>query len=293
MRVLLAGASGAIGRHLVPQLIKAGHEVIGITRHAGALEGTGATELVADVSHRGEFLAAIEGVEAEGVIHELTSLGKAPLSVRHMSATNRLRSEGTSTLLAAAKRIGATRFVAASIFYGYGFREHDGVLDETAFFGLPDGTSNDSVLRALLSNEQQVRAFGGVVLRYGLFYSPGAGSIAPVSRHSRGLLPVIHLADAARATVLALERGRPREAYNIVDDVPVTWRELQEMQARADGFPPPMALPDRLLRVAAPFGSQLMTSVSMRLSNTKAKRELKWKPSYPSVREGLPAAPRR
>lgn len=294
MRVLLAGASGAIGRHLIPELIASGHEVVGITRTPGALDGTGAIELVANVSHRSSFLAAVEGVSANAVIHQLTSLSKSSLSFRHMRPTNRLRSEGTSTLLAAARRIGARQFVTASAAYGYGFGDAGNeVLDENAPFAHPDGTRNDPIFAALLTNEQQVRAFGGVALRYGVFYEAGAKDVSPVPRHWNGLLPVVHLGDAARATVLAMERGEPGEAYNIVDDEPVTWRELQEMQARADGFSPPIVLPEWLLRRVAPFGAQLMTTMSLQLSNDKAKRELKWTPGFPSLREGLPLAAER
>lgn len=291
MRVLLAGGSGVVGTHLIPELIASGHEVIGVTRRAGSLDGTGATELVADVSHRSTFLGAVEGVKADAVIHQLTSLSKSALSFRHMRRTNRLRSEGTSTLIAAARRIGAKRFVTASAAYGYGLGDAgDDVLDETAPFAKLDGTRNDAVLAALLTNEQQVRAFGGVALRYGIFYAPGANDISPVPRNWNGLVPVVHLRDAARATVLAMERGRAGEAYNIVDDEPVTWRELQELQARADGFSPPIALPEWLLRKAAPFGAQLMTTMSLQLSNAKAKKDLKWEPEFPTVREGLALA---
>jgi nucleoside-diphosphate-sugar epimerase len=291
MRVLLAGATGAIGRRLVPQLIAAGHSVIGITRTAGALAGTGATELVADVSRRASFLAALEGVKADAVIHELTALKKAPARYSDMRQTNRLRAEGASTLIAAAKRVGAKRFITASIFYGYGFHDHgSSVLDELAPFGEQDGSRNDSVQTALLSDEQQVRAFGGIALRYGIFYAPGARSIPPIPQRWMGSLPVVHIEDAAHATVLALEKGKSGEAYNIVDDSPTTWRELQSLQAAADGLRPPVELPELALRVVAPFGAQLMTRTSMILSNAKAKRDLGWSPKFASVAQGLPAA---
>src|ERR1019366_9554993 len=114
MKVLLAGASGAIGRHLVTQLIKAKHEVIGITRTPGSLASTGAREVVADVLDRASLLGALDGIRADAVIHQLTSLKKAPSTRRAMGETNRLRAEGTSTLIAAARRVGAKKFVAAS-----------------------------------------------------------------------------------------------------------------------------------------------------------------------------------
>ena len=203
MRVLLAGATGDLARELLPQLIAAGHDVVGITRTAGALAGTQAGEIVADVTDRNEFLAAVEGERFDAVINELTALKRAPLRFADMRETNRLRLEGTSTLIAAAKMTGATKFVAASVFYGYGLDDFGRrVIDEDAGFGEKPGGAVDPVFRSLLSNEQQVRAFGGVALRYGLFYQ-GRGAIPPVPGTWRGTLPFIHLEDAASATVAA------------------------------------------------------------------------------------------
>jgi nucleoside-diphosphate-sugar epimerase len=292
MRVLLAGASGAIGRYLVPQLIAAGHEVIGITRRAGSLAGTGAVELVSDVSDRAEFLLSLTGIEADAVVNQLTALKRAPLFYRDMRETNRLRLEGTSNLIAGARRVGATKLVSASIFYGYGFREHDmEVLDETAPFGEPDGR-NDAVQAALLGLEQQTRAFGGVALRYGLFYAPGATSVSPVPRSWNARLPMLHISDAAAAVVLALAAGEPGQAYNIADDHPASFRDREFALARAAGLRRPMELPESVLRAAAPFGSQLTTRTRIRMSMEKAKRELGWEPQYPSLAEGLAVSSR-
>ena len=142
MRVVLAGASGAIGRLLVPRLIAAKHEVIGITRTPGSLASTGAREVVADVLHRDALLEALAGIKADAVIHQLTALRKAPSSMRDMRDTNRLRAEGTSTLIAAARLVGATKFVAASFFGGYGLTDHGRTpLTEDAPFGDVDGRS--------------------------------------------------------------------------------------------------------------------------------------------------------
>src|SRR5664279_4266778 len=193
MKVLLAGASGAIGRYLVPQLIAAKHEVIGITRTPGSLDGTGAREVVADVLDREALLGAVEGIRADAVIHQLTSLKKAPSTSRAMRETNRLRAEGTSTLIAAARKVGAKKFVAASFFGGYGLFDHGNESrTELAPFGEVDGRA-DAVQLALLSLEQQVHAFGGVSLRFGLFYESTTTSVSPVARTWDGLLPMLHV----------------------------------------------------------------------------------------------------
>jgi nucleoside-diphosphate-sugar epimerase len=282
MRVIVAGASGAIGRVLLPQLLAAKHEVFGITRRTGSLSGAGVREIVADVMDRPGLLAALIGVKADAVVHQLTALKKAPRSMADMRETNRLRSEGTSSLIAAARATGAKKFVAASIFYGYGF----GVLgptplDETARFGSRD-RENDAVIRALVSLEEQVRAAGGVSLRYGLFYG-GSEGVAPVSRTASGVLPMVHLEDAASAVAVALMKSKAGEVYNIADEHPVTWREREQAIATAAGARAPMKLPDAVLRLAAPFGSQLMTRTSVPLTSQKARTELGWKPKFESI----------
>ena len=289
MRVLLAGASGDIGRHLIPALVAAGHEVVGITREPGALARFQATELVADLGNRRGFLARLEGESFDAVIHEATALRRVPVRYSDMRDTNRLRLEGTSTLIAAARLTGATKLVAASVAYGYGFADHDAQpLVESDAFAEPTHDRLDPILAALLSLEQQVRAFGGVALRYGIFY-PTHGSPAPVASDSHGLLPFIHPADAAAATVLALEHGTPGAVYNIVDDTPATWRDLQQARAVVAGRSL-VALPTWLLQLVAPFSSQLIARTSMVVSNERAKAELGWSPRYPSFADGLAPA---
>ena len=263
----------------MPQLRAAGHEVVGLSRAPEA-------DISVDLLDRQAVLARLEGESFDAIIHQATSLAVSPASHAQMTRTNRLRSEGTSTLVAVARRSGAKRFVTASVFYGYGFLDHGATpLTEEEPFGLRDGSANDEVLRGLLSNEQQVRAFGGIALRYGLFYGDG---MAPVIDSAfEGVLPVIHLEDAAAAAVRALTRGRRGAAYNIADDHPVSWRELQQAQAVAEGRRFPIALPSWALRASAPFGAELLTRTSMRLSMTKARRELGWRPLYPSFADGL------
>jgi nucleoside-diphosphate-sugar epimerase len=288
MRVLVAGASGAIGRYLVPQLRDANHEVIGITRTPGSLaKYVGVREIVADVLDRDALFSALSGVKADAVIHQLTALQKAPATFRDMRMTNRLRAEGTSSLIAAARKIGAKKLVAASFFGGYGLVDLGGeTVDELAPFGEPDGRS-DAVLKALLSLEQQVHAFGGVTLRYGLFYDSTTTSAGPVSRTWNGVLPMLHVEDAAHAAVLALAKGKPGEAYNIADSSPMSYRSREFARAAAAGLRPPAQYSDSVLRLVAPFGSLMLTRQSIRMSSAKAETELGWTAQYPSLADGL------
>ena len=146
MRVLLAGATGAIGQRLVPRLIAAGHDVTGIARGVNGLANSGAKRLRADIFDRSGLLHALAGEHYDAVIHQATALSGTPATHEQMRWTNRLRWEGTSTLLAAARLTGATRFVTASVFYGYGFRDHGDVeLVETDEFGMTSGIRTDPV----------------------------------------------------------------------------------------------------------------------------------------------------
>jgi nucleoside-diphosphate-sugar epimerase len=283
-----------------------GHDVLAVTRRAGSLSGTAATEHVADVASRARFLASLDGVSADAVITLLGAGTELPDGFREMRVVNRLRAEGTSTLIAAARLLGATRFVGASAYYGYGFGDHgDEPIDESAPFGEPDGTRNDAVQFAVLSSDQQVRAFGGVSLRFGQLYGRGTRAVPAVSGRWSGSLPVVHLDDAASAAVLALGQRTsrvgdqadaavasraPGTAYNIAADEPTTWRELQTARARADGFGKPVVLPDGAIRMLAPFSSQVITGLSLRLSSATARRDLGWIPLHPALDSDLAGA---
>jgi nucleoside-diphosphate-sugar epimerase len=290
MRVLLAGASGAIGRHLVPRLKAAGHEVTGITRVPGSLQSAGIREVVADVLDRPALLAALDGIKADAVIHQLTALSKTPTTLRDMRPTNRLRAEGTSALIAAARKVGAKKFVAASFFGVYGLTDHGRApLVESAPITEP-GDRADPVQTALLSLEEQVRAFGGVCLRFGLFYDSADRRVSPVSRTWDGVLPMLNIADAAGATVRALAKYKPGTVYNIADEQSMSYRSREIARAQASHVRPPTELPDRVLRLAAPFGSLLLTRTSISLDTTKARTELGWIPEFPSLLETLGVA---
>ena len=276
MRVLLAGSTGVIGAELRRQLVAAGHEVTGVARAESA-------DLSVDILDREALLRAVDGLAFDGIVHQATAL-RQPGS---MHLTNRLRTEGTSALLAVARETGAKRFVTASAFYGYGTFDHgDEPLDESVPFAMTTGSRIDPVQMALASNEQQVRSFGGIALRYGLVY----GRPAPViARGWHGSLPLLHPADAASAAVAALSRGRRGAAYNIADEVPASWAELQRALAVAAGSTKPRPVPPRALKLAFPLGGGVAAGTSMRLTTLAARRGLRWKPRYPSYLAALAA----
>jgi nucleoside-diphosphate-sugar epimerase len=303
MRVLLAGATGALGIPLTRRLIAQGHEVIGLTRRparAPVLMELGAEPVVADALVQRGLLRAVGGLSADAVIHELTALSTAPTRHRGMAETDRLRTDGTTNLMIAAEWIGATTFMTQSIIFGYGYRDHgDQVITEADPFGLPTGTKSDPHVAAMLSTERQ--AFGarrGIALRYGLFYGGDAARMRPLLARRRlpvvagGLLGWIHHEDAAAATVAALENGQPGGAYNIVDDQPATWQEVYTAMASAVGAPAPYRLPRWAFRLAAPYVATFAVDTSMIVSNAKAKAELGWKPEFATYRDGLAALPR-
>jgi len=294
MRVLVAGASGALGVPLTRLLLARGHSVVGLIRNpAGAdvVRALGAEPIVADALDRDDLLRAVNGLTADAVIHELTSLRKPPLRANGMAVTNRLRTEGTANLLDVADRLGA------SIILGYGFRDHgDRILTERDTFGIPVGDPTDDTVAALASAETQTfKAPEGIALRYGLLYG-GDGAQMRTMLQKRGvpvsvggLLGWAHHLDAAAATVSALEVGRAGQAYNVVDDQPASWQELFTAMAADVGAEPPRRLPRWLLRLVAPYAARVAVDTSMRVSNAKAKKELGWQPRFTTYREGIAA----
>jgi nucleoside-diphosphate-sugar epimerase len=260
MRVFVAGASGALGTSLLSALDAAGHTAVTSD---------------ADPSQRSAFLSSLDEVRADAVINLLAASTEVPAGYRELASVNRLRIEGTSTMLAAAKMLGATRYVATSCYYGYGFGDHgDQPVDERASFAETSDTRNDPVFRALRSSEQQARAAGAIVLRLAHLYGADARVIPPVSRRWAGSLPVIHVEDAARAAIRALDHGTAGEVYNIAAEEPSTWRVLQQVQARADGFAAPIALADSVMHRIAPFAAQIISGTSLRLSTAAALHDL-------------------
>jgi nucleoside-diphosphate-sugar epimerase len=298
MKVLLAGASGALGVPIARHLIRHGHEVLGLTRHprgSSRLMELGVTPVVGDALDRDALLRGLEGHSADAVIHELTALRKPPLRHSGMALTNRLRIEGTANLLAAAEELGARRFLTQSIILGYGYRDHgDQSLTEEAPFGVPQGDACDPHLEAMRSTEQQAfTAPEGIALRYGALYGGDAEQMRTLLRSrklpvaSGGMLGWIHHEDAAAATVAALEYGRAGQAYNLVDDRPATWAEVVSAMAGAFGAPPPWKLPSWVFRLIAPLVASVAVDTSMRVSAAKAHTELNWRPAFPTYLDGI------
>ncbi|MGW0326573.1 NAD-dependent epimerase/dehydratase family protein [Nocardia sp. NPDC003183] len=306
MQVLLAGATGAIGRPLIRALTANGHTVWALVRNPGAhplVRELGATPVTADVLDRDGLLRAVEGLRAEAVIHQATALRDAKVQRRIPAddPTGLLRTVGTAHLLDAAAVVGAGRFVTQSLILGYGYHDHgDRLVTERDQFGVYDGGVADEVVRACVAGESQVFDAPGVdaiALRYGLFYGPGAFSdlFADMMRKHRPVGPLgsggvntwVHVDDAAAATVAALERGTPGRAYNIADDHPITWREFFTEVSRAQRTPRPIRLPAWMIRWAVPYIGALMSDTSMRISSQLAHDELGWRPRYADVAAGL------
>lgn len=293
MRVLIAGATGAIGRPLTQALTAAGHRVLGLARSESAaqvIEGMGGTAVRADAMDRDGLLRAVDGMSADAVIHQLTALAKPTRTLEENDPGTALRKRGTAHLLEAAAVLGAERILTQSMVTGYGYLDHgQKVLTEDDPFGVTTGSVADIVVGGLVSTEEQVLGVGGIALRYGLFYGPGTwfdptpgARGLPVPRNGGGVVSWIHVADAAAATLAALERGRAGQAYNIVDDSPRTWGAVAAAMAQARGGRA-LRLPGRLLRLAVPYVGALMLDTTVRVSHDKATGELGWNPAHPAA----------
>jgi nucleoside-diphosphate-sugar epimerase len=309
MKVFLAGAGGLIGRRLIPLLREEGHDVVAMTgtaSKAGALAGLGATPVVADGLDRPAVLKAVADSRPEIVIHEMTALSGRVNSLKRFdeefALTNRLRTEGTDHLLDAALAAGARRFVAQS-FAGWTYeRSGTGMKSEEAPFDPAPPSQQRQSLGAIRYLESRVTAaegLEGIVLRYGLFYGPGTrlgydegfallvrNRRFPIIGDGAGVWSFIHIDDAARATVLAVERGKPG-IYNIVDDRPAPVADWLPELSRVLGAKPPRRVPVWLGRLAAGEVAVSMMTQMRGASNAKAKRQLGWAPKYASYREGF------
>ena len=301
MKVLLAGAGGAIGLPLTHQLLEHGHDVIALTRSDRShdrLRDLGARPVAADVLDWDALGAALDGVKADAVLHQLTELRKPPVFHRGMRGTDRLRDLGTRNLVRAAGLVGAGRFVTQSMLFGYGYDDAAGKLyTEQDPFAPPGRGRFEEHLAAMRTNEQLVLGtpeLDGIALRYGLIYGVGAGDDQLVQLIRRRQVPVlrtagplswVYLDDAVTATVTALERGGSGQAYNVVDDEPVSWTAFMTELARALDVRPPRAFPSWVL-AAAPYARTVMRG-GVCASNAKARQELDWVPKTPSFREGV------
>jgi nucleoside-diphosphate-sugar epimerase len=305
MHILIAGATGTAGHTLIPTLIRHGHTVTGTTRSpakAAALRALGATPAIMDGLDAGSVLAAVQAARPDAILHEMTSLTGADYRRpdRAFALTNRLRTEGTEHLLAAAAAVGVERFIAQS-FAGWPYARSGGPVkseDDPLDPDPPKGIrQTHAAIRRL---ERTVTEAGGIVLRYGGFYGPGSGITPggeqveqirarkyPLVGDGGGVWSFVHTEDVASATVAALERARAGEIYNVVDDEPAPVREWLPALADAVGAKPPRHVPAWLARRLAGEAAVAIMTESRGASNAKARAELGWAPSRPSWRDGF------
>jgi 2-alkyl-3-oxoalkanoate reductase len=303
MRVFVAGASGAIGRRLVPQLVAAGHEVIGTyvsPGHDQRLRALGAEPVALDVLDAPAVRQAVAEAHPDAIIHEATALANMKWSRnmdRSFARTNRIRTEGTDALLAAAGAAGVRRFVAQS-FASYRYaREGSWVKTEDDPLDPAPPPAARETNAAMAHLDQAVTAHGGIALRYGGFYGPGEDGFAsmvrkrqyPIVGDGAGVTSWIHLDDAAAATVLALGHDGPA-IYHIVDDEPAPMGEWLPVFAQVLGAKRPWRVPRSLAALIAGSAMAAMATQSRGADNAKAKKELGWTLRYPSWRQGFAAA---
>ena len=311
MRVFVAGATGAIGKQLVPRLVEAGHEVHGMTRSESKqamLHELGAVPVVADALDPDQVAEAVGRAKPDVIVHQLTAI-PAGLDLRHFdrdfALTNRLRTEGTDHLLSAGQAVGVRRFVAQSIGAvsyartGGPVKSEEDPLDPAP---AREMRRSAAAIRHLEDAVLGARWTEGIVLRYGAFYGPGT-SMAPGAAQTElvrrrrfplvgdggGVWSFIHVADAAEATVAAVERGS-RGVYNIVDDDPAPVAEWLPALAQELGAKKPVRVPRFVGRLFAGEAGVVMMTELRGASNAKAKRELGWRPAHPSWRQGFAAA---
>jgi nucleoside-diphosphate-sugar epimerase len=316
VKIFVAGATGALGKALVPQLVARGHEVVGMTRSASKqdlVRSLGARPVVADALDPDAVAQAVASAQPEVIVHQLTALS-GPMSIRDArrpdrsvaaTMTNRLRTEATDHLLAAGHAVGARRFVAQS-FGAFRFARTGGPVHTEAEPLDPNDPPAPlrTVQAAYLYLERAVTTIEwgeGLALRYGGFYGPGTSiSLAPDAQMAApirkrrfpivgdggGVFSHIHIEDAAAATAAAVERGQPG-VYNVVDDEPAPVREWLPVLASALDAKPPRRVPRWLGRLLAGEAATAMMTEARGASNEKAKRELGWKPRYASWRQGF------
>ena len=309
MRVFLAGATGVIGRALVPQLREAGHDIVGMTRsekRADELSRHGVEAVVCDAFDADGVNRAVADARPDAVINQLTDIPKAlnpRKSSEQFEMNDRLRTEGSRNLMRAAEAAGARRAVAQSIAFAYAPGKTLREEDDDLFDGGPEHWSRTvAALRALEQATLGTPGVEGIVLRYGYFYGPGTsyagdGSTAamvrkrafPVVGGGKAVFSFIHVDDAASAAVAALDHGPPG-IYNVVDDDPATLSEWLPEYAAALEARPPRKVPRLVARIAAGKLAVYMMTELQGATNAKAKRELGWEPRWKSWRQGFRGA---
>lgn len=293
-KVLLAGASGVLGRHIATALTRSGYTVVGLGRGGGA-------DIRADLMNRDELLRAVAGHTVDTVVHAATALRKPPMRHKDMYATDDLRVTGTANLLEAARILGARRVIAESMVFGYGYGDFgDHLITEADTFG-PTGANKAferhlggmRVKEDLMLNTEGIE---GISLRFGLFYGAGGTENLinmlrrrqlPAFNDHGHVLPWINLADAGAAVARAVESGRPGTAYNIVDNTPLGFGAHIRLVAQTFSTPKPPTVPTWLLRPMSYIHA--VSQTNMHVSNAEAQADLGWTPQYPDCATGLRA----
>jgi nucleoside-diphosphate-sugar epimerase len=313
MNIFLAGATGVIGRQLVPRLAHAGHQVTALTRSrkgAELIRGLGGRAIIGDVFNRERLIDAVIATKPDVLIHQLTSLPEAidPRKIQsELAATNRVRTEGTRNLIDAATAAGVRRIVAQS-FSPYYTPSHNPVATEVEELFIDPPSSLAETVQALKDLESAVlntSGIEGMVLRYGYFYGEGTayatdGSITdmvvnrkfPIVGDGSGTFSFIYIDDAADATILAVN-SQKTGIFNITDNDPAPISEWLPYYAELLNAPQPMRLPKFIGRIAAGRAAIFMMTEQRGASNDKAKRELGWQPTYSSWRQGFREVLRR
>lgn len=301
MRVFVAGASGALGSRLVPQLIDAGHEVIGTHNSpasAQLLQELGAEPVRLDLLDARAVRKAVLDSKPDAIVHQATALADIKFGRsldKTFATTNRLRTEGTDALLAASREAGVRWFVAQS-FAPYLYARQGGpIKTETDPVDETPPPNTGQTFAAITYLEKATTDFGGIALRYGGFYGAANDALIepvrkrqfPIAGDGGGIFSWLHLDDGAAATVAALEHAGPA-IYNIVDDEPAPVRDWLPVLANALGAKPPRHVPAWMARLFAGQAAVVMGTQVRGASNAKAKRELGWTPRYPSWRLGFP-----
>jgi nucleoside-diphosphate-sugar epimerase len=301
MRVVVVGASGAIGSRLIPQLTERGHQVTGTSRSAakaGQLRSLGAEPAVLDVLDAGAVRAVVAKARPDAIIYQATALAGQAFSRnmdRSFAPTNELRTKGTDNLLAAAAEAGVPRFIAQS-FAPFRYAHIGGPVKDEGDPLLSDPPPSARLMFAAMAHvDQAVTAAGGISLRYGGFYGDEDAMVTAVRKRQfpligdgGGVMSFIHLEDAAAATVLALDVEGPA-IYNITDDEPAPMRDWLPVLAAAVGAKPPYHVPGWVGRLFMGKTLTMMTE-ARGASNAKARKELGWTLRYPSWRTGFPAS---
>jgi 2-alkyl-3-oxoalkanoate reductase len=302
MHILIAGATGAAGRALIPRLIATGYAVTGTTRSeakTGELRALGANAQIMDGLDAASVKAAIDATQPDVIVHQMTALTGIDMKNidKAFHLTNRLRTEGTEHILAAANG----RLLIAQSFAGWPYERRGGQVkteNDPLDPAPPKGIRETHA--AILRLERLTTEAGGIVLRYGGFYGPGSGMAPggeqtqmihkrqfPLVGNGEGVWSFLHTDDIATATLAAIERGRPGEIYNIVDDEPAPAKDWLPYIAEHLGAKPPRKVPAWIAKVVASPAAVMMMTSSRGASNAKAKAELGWRPTHPSWRDSF------